>query len=65
MVWVVGQKLFCFASNASLPLNVVSAPLPCNESQIACWSSLPADLTPAARISQAFHDAAACVSKTV
>ena len=46
-------------------VEVVSAPFACRESQIAFWSRLPAALTPAARISHAFQDAAAWVSNTV
>src|SRR4029453_13262463 len=65
MLEVVGQKLFSAGSNVSLPLNVVSAPALCSESQIALLSRLFADLTPETRISQAFQEAAACVSNTV
>src|SRR6185503_10321034 len=62
---VGGQKLFCAGSNVRWPLNVVSAPFLCRASQIALLSTLPADLTPDARISQAFHEATACVSTAV
>src|SRR5690242_10353316 len=64
-VWVVGQKLWSFASKVRWPLKVVSAPLLCSASHIFFWSVPPAAVTPAVRICQAFQDAVACVSKTL
>src|SRR5215470_18592216 len=62
---VGGQKLFLAGSNVRWPLNVVSAPDLCNASQIALLSTLPAALTPDARMSQAVQEAVAWVSNTV
>src|SRR5690606_38366237 len=63
--WFVGQKLLSSAGKDTWPAKVRFAPLVRRYEQISSWSRLLAPRTPWVRMSHAFQDAAAWVSKVV